>query len=100
MKQQLSLIEQSAIASTSLAASSSINPLKYQPESVATLIASSSKPTIDSILTVPSPFERSGKRRNYKKKNHGGMTSNDIMDQYQKDEEEKTKAEIENKSEK
>lgn len=48
--------------------------------------------SVAAILARPQPFVRSQKRRIFKKKNHGVMTSDEITAQYEKDEEEKENA--------
>ena len=66
----------------------------------ASTMPGSSNGTMKSILKLPDPFVRSGVHRKYKKKNHGGMTSDFIMAQYNKVENEKLTAQSEREEKK
>jgi hypothetical protein len=55
----------------------------------------SSPKTIAEILIVPEQSQRSGIHRNFKKKNYGGMNDKQMIDQYEKEQEAKLRAEEE-----
>jgi hypothetical protein len=100
MQQQLNIIRDS----TSLSNSSSHSPSSLQKvqQSSFALVENSVESTdkITSILTTPKPFVRSQKRRNFKKKNHGVMTSDDVMQQYTDEEIARKAAEVEKEEKK
>jgi hypothetical protein len=48
-----------------------------------------------SVLKLPEGFSRSSKHRNYRKKNYGGMTTDEVINDYAEFEEGKKRTEEE-----
>lgn len=100
MQQQLDII----CGSTSLSNSSSHSrfPLQKVQQPPFSLGESSVESTdkITRILTLPEPFKRSQKRRNFKKKNQGVLTSDDVMQQYTDEENARLAAEVQKEEKK
>jgi hypothetical protein len=92
MQQQLNIIQQ-ATGSSSSPSANSLASQQFPPFSSPKPSSTSPTNSIAKILTRPQAFVRSEKRRIFKKKNHGAMTSDEFMEQYGQDEAEKKKAE-------
>lgn len=92
MQQQTVLINQKIQNSSIVASPRDSIAVQSTSKHISSPLPSFSKVTeIRQILAVPQPFVRAGKRRNYKIKNHGVMTSDVIMEQYVTNEDAKKK---------